>query len=181
MSTSNENTKKKKSLFEIVGDSLSIINEMLYQGGEFTEEMEDRFNSIENDLVEKIDNYYALIDRMDNEQKFLKEKSDEFLKASKVMKNTSARLKESIKDAMINLKKDEIIGETWRFKIGKLKDKMIINEKLVAEKYYSEKTESFIDKEKIIADLNFGQKVEGVSFIDNYSLRKTVAKKGKKK
>ena len=180
MSTSNE-VQKKKSLFEIVGDSLSIINEMLYQGGELTEEMEDRFNSIEGDLVEKIDNYYALIDRMDNEQEFLKAKSKEFSKAAKVMENASARLKQSVKDAMVNLKKDEIIGENWRFKIGKLKDKMVVCKEDIEDKYYSEKKTKFIDNDKIIADLNFGQKVKGVSFIDNYSLTKTVAKKGKKK
>ena len=169
----------KQSLHSIVSSSLSITEKIIQNGGEVDDEILSQLEITENSLETKVDSYSHIISRMKTEQTHWKAEREKLQAIEKGFKDAENRLKESLKQALIRLNKDEIIGEQKRFKLSRAKQALIIDEAKVNENFFDIVQTKVVAKDRIKEELELGLDVEGARFEDRYTLREYVVKGSK--
>ena len=164
----------EKNLMTIVADTNKLTEQLIEAHGELSPELEAQLDTVNLELGLKIDGYKHVIDRVDIEQTYWKEKSQLYSKIAKGCANIKNRLKDSIKLGMLGLKKDEVIGIETRFKLSKIKPKLHIDEENLSPEYCKQRIIIEPDLERIREALEKGEKVAGAYLEDNYSLRNYV-------
>ena len=168
-----------KNLSMIVSETNALTEILIKNGGELTEELETMLGCIELELAVKIDGYNAIMDRVEMEAQYWKEKSEQFIKISRACKKVKSRLNENIKKAMLEMDITEALGIDWRFKLSKTKPKLIIDDEDIPAKYCKEVVSFVADKEMIRQDLVEGATVTGARLEQGFSLRTYCNKKEK--
>lgn len=125
------------------------------------------------DFEKKIDSYKITMDIAESKIEFLKEKEKEIAQKRKTLENKVTWLKENIKTAMLHLDRDRLEGQVYSFTLSKLESKILINEELLSKEYFKEKKDLIPDKDKIKELLNSGEVIEGATFANVYSLRRS--------
>lgn len=149
-------------------------------GGELTPELETLMDVNAIELANKADKYYYLIKSLGAEATYWKEQMDQVNKVIKSISNLEKNLKERIKYAMKESETPEIEGNDIKWKISKIKPKLVIDDatklppELKVSTHYVEP-----NKEKIREALEAGEVVEGCRLEDNHSLRTSLNKRGK--
>lgn len=170
-----------KTLQEIVQSHKSLDELMIENGGELTDEQQEQIvmswmAEIASDLTNKADGYKYRQDTLDAASEALKARAKMFSNAAKVLENMSESLKDRMKSAMIELGKDEIVSNDFKFKITQGKDKLVFDPKLIDKKYEIPKISIDYDKDAIKADLEGGE-VTGAMLQPVYTLRISANKK----
>lgn len=159
-------------LLELVNESNAVIAQLIESQGEITPELAARMEVIELKLPEKIDNYAGLMDRIDMEAEFFKQKAQEYLKVQRGLNNLKDAMKERIKFSMRELKVDEVKGIYERFKLTRLDPKIVIDPGLLTGEYLVEQITMVPNKEKIEGDLLENKNVPGAFLEPVYKLNK---------
>lgn len=167
-----------KTLPEIVAQVSLITQQIVENGGELSVDLEAVFDNVGAELAVKCDGYAFILDKLENEADFWKQRADSYAKVSKSCKALRERLNDNIKFAMQQMKTDEILGGEMRFKLSKLPPKVVMNPELIPDAYKMVVTETVPDKERIRADLVAGKQVEGAGLEEVFSLRKYANRKG---
>lgn len=97
---------KKKSIFEIQSEYLTLLHELEDNEGLFTEEMEKKYAINLTDLEYKLKAYAALVAKAESDIEAIKLEKKRLDKMSKFHTNLKDRLKLTIKDAV------ELYGDT---------------------------------------------------------------------
>lgn len=164
--------KKSNNLLEITAEIARIMVILAENGGELSTEIENQLDIFTGNLVEKVDSYAYLIDKLDSESEFYKKKADAFNRMAKSCNSLQDRLKERVKTALTILEKDEIEGDDFRFKLSTSKPKLIIDESILPSEYKMIIYEA--DREKISKDLAEGKEIPGARFEETKALRKYI-------
>ena len=165
------------NLIAITQSILAIENEILDNGGELTPELELDLAITEKNLLEKVDSYAYLIDRLEMGVEFFKAKQDEANKLKKSYEITIERLKERLNYSMEELNTNELKGSEYCFKQVRSKSKVeIIDADSLPMEYIREKLSYEPDKDKIFKDLEKGKIISGVVLKETKSLRKYLVK-----
>jgi hypothetical protein len=167
-----------KTLPALVAEMNEIVRQILESGGELTEVLETAFDGVGQELATKCDRYAFMIERLQSEETFWKEKAEAYSKVAKSCKTLRERLNDNIKFAMLSMETKEIAGDEMRFVLSKLAPKVVLNEEKIPDAWKMVVTERVPDKDRIKAALIDGMPVEGAALEPVYSLRKYVSKKG---
>jgi len=168
-----------ETLKELVRDLNALESLVIENDGQICETLEAWMEINETNVATKVDSYNFLIARLEKGSEFFKEKEAEYYAARKVYENQILRMKNYVKDTMFAMGLDELKGNEYRFKISKLKPKIVINniEELPLE-YTREKITIEVDRDSIKKALDEGLKIKGASLETSYSLRSYLIKKG---
>jgi hypothetical protein len=167
------------SLIELSIEAIELEKAALLLG-EDAKEIVEYLNQIRTDLASKSDSYCFTMERLKNSSQLLKEKADQFLKASRTLDNLHKQMKDRIKESMRILGKNEIKGDHMVFKLTENAPRLEIDPSYLPSEYKKEVIEFEIDKEKIEADTKQGIVITGVTLNPSFTLRTTV-NKGKEK
>jgi hypothetical protein len=150
------------TLHELVQEALSISQALIDSRGEFTADIEKRFDINRELLKNKTDSYYIVDERLEAEALFWKRKADVFRNISKGFEKAQERLRGNIKRVMQEMGAKEISGSDYRFKLSNRAPKLVVVDeaKVPAEMKMIIQTTA-IDKEKILAALKDGYEVPG--------------------
>lgn len=174
--------EKRQSLGDLVTGFSHILEKIAEAGGELTPELEALFDQIGGDLQIKADSYAFVMDKLEAEAEFWKARADSFARVSKSCDRLRDRMKDAIKAAMVQLKRDEIEGVDFRFKLSSSsRPKLVLDEQLLPASWKMPVTELVPDKKRIVTALDSGEQVPGARYEEVKSLRKYVnTKRGKK-
>jgi hypothetical protein len=167
----------KQSLFELVAQSNGLTQMIIEAGGELSPELEKQLTQLDLSVAEKVDGYNFAIDRLALEASHWKSKADFYLKIAKACETAQARIKDSLKKAMLDLGKTEIQGNDIRYVLSNTQPKLELDEKALDPAYKMEIRELVPDKERIKLELKRGAQISGAKLIPGYSLRPYANKK----
>lgn len=166
-----------KSLATITHEQAKLLYEIEANGGELTEAIEQAFAVNEQSLAEKIDNYVALMQRLDFEIEYFKKVAAQFADKVRVYDNLKERLKTNVKLSMQSLGKKNLEGDYFGFTLASSTPKLVIqDESKIPNEFKIVETITKIDNEKLKAALKI-KPIEGAELQETYSLRQGVAKK----
>lgn len=169
-----------KSLISMVNEANAIEQLLIQNEGVTTDEISAALTVIASQLPSKIDSYNFIIDRMDSLEDHYKEQAAFFTQIAKQCGNAKDRLKENIKFAMKALNTDEVQGHNIRFKLQRVKPKLVVeNESLIPKEYQRVVTTTSLDKERIKEDLAIGP-IAGCKLEESFSLKTYAASPSKK-
>ncbi|CAB4152619.1 Siphovirus Gp157 [uncultured Caudovirales phage] len=168
--------ENSSSLRELVQSSQSIVEALIESNGELSPEMELQLQNLEVALPAKIDSYSFILEKLEAEEEFWKAKAKQLTAVAKGCSNVRDRIKESLKQAAVQLGKDELVGNDVRFKISNSKPKLVIDESQVDEAYKIIVTTKEIDKKRIEEDLKLNVPVQGASLVETKSIRSYINK-----
>lgn len=170
-------SENNKSLALLVAEMSEVLNQIVEAGGELSPVLEQAFENLGEQIQTKTDKYAFFMERLDSEADYWKAKADDYLKVSRSCASLKARLNDSIKLAMLQLKTDEVKGTDMRFKLSKLAPKLVLEEPALPDSYKMVVTTRVPDKERIKADLAAGVAIIGAKMEDVFSLRKYANRK----
>ena len=169
---------ENKSLVTIVKEVAHLETMLIEAGGEMTPEIEAMLTVKEVNLPDKVDNYEAMLGRLELIEGLYKDRAKRFASAAKSLGNAQDVLKERLKAAMKELGVNELLGHDIRFKLSSSKPKLVIlDEKLIPKEYKVQVIIDELQKDRLTEDLKIGT-VPGASLEETFSLRKYVNKKG---
>ena len=158
------------NLYSIEQEYMILAQQLIELDGEPTPELLERLQITESQLEHKGRGYGFVIKQAESEidQIDLEIKRLHGLKSSRV--KTVDRMKETLKNAM------ELFGitklESPTLKISFRKSKSVeVNESLLLNEYFNEKTVRTPDKARIKADLEKGELIFGAKLIENNNLQ----------
>lgn len=147
-------------------------------GGEMTPEIEAALINIDSRTPDKIDAYAIIMERMDMESKYWKDKAKYMSAVGKACENVKEKLRSNIKYAMQELGKRELAGRDVRFVLSPSKPTLVIKEEFLDAKYFKTEVVKTPDKKAIEEALLLGEDVEGAMVVESYSLRQYANSKG---
>lgn len=164
----------EKSLFALTEEAMQINKILFETNGELTPELEKRLDELDITSQDKVEAYSVTCERFLIEYDWLKRKADELLKIARAYKAVEERLRENIKRHMLALGLKEAKGNTIRYVISQTKEKLVIDEDKLSDKYKMSVTTLEPDNERIREELNKGEHVEGAELQGGFALRKYV-------
>ena len=90
-----------KTLYELTGQMRQIEDQLDENGGELTPELEDLWNETGESLIEKVDNYNALLIKIENYSDNLANEIKRLQNLKRIADNSLGRIKGHIKDTMV--------------------------------------------------------------------------------
>jgi len=158
------------NIYQIQQDYLSITNELIENGGELTENLEQSLAINKAELQQKAVAYIFVtksletdVDAIDNEIERLRA-----LKSSRV--KTIDKLKETVKNAMELYEIEEIKTATLKINFRK-SESVEVDEKIISDMYCSFKTTRTPNKALIKEAIKSGREVVGASLKFNRNLQ----------
>lgn len=150
--------------------------------GELTDDVAnqvDLFNQTElthQEIEQKIENYYGLMNRLKPMADYYKAESDKYLKMKRGLEAVVERMNGNLREYMRLNELNEIHGVSHRFVLSKTSPKLIIeDESKIGAAYKVITTE--IDTKLLKAVMQSGTEVEGAKLEDSYSLRSYLKRK----
>ncbi len=175
---------ENKSLYAIVNESMEIEKLLVESGGEITEEIEKALSVNASELSLKVDGYQHVIERFNSLSDHYKARAEFFRTIAGQCKTAADRLKDNIKNAMIDMGIEEVKGQDMRFKLSPTSGTLIIEDaEMIPVEFKSEVITTEIDK-KALKDAAAKGEVAGVRIEPGFTLRSyanTPEKKSKTK
>lgn len=165
------------TLTELISESNAVLNQIIDAGGELTEEIEKALATTTTELQTKVDSYVFIMEKLDSEAEFYKQKAEQYLKISKACKNLKERINQRTKEIMETNKIYELKGFDYHFKLTPTQSALLIDESKLTGEYKILVTSYEPDKERIKKALLLDEKIEGATLEKRYSLRSYINKK----
>lgn len=174
------------SLRELVAFSSAVEMKLIESGGEITAEVEkhmDMLSFVQGEaLPAKVDAVQHVLIRFETLADEWKKRAQEIAAVAKGIDSARDRLKDYVKQAMLDNATDELLGGEYRFKLQKVKPRLIIrDEERIPVQYIKQVISSVIDKDMIRADLDKGNSVAGAELESSFGLRAYANKQTEKK
>lgn len=167
-----EHVEATQSLIELASEAQVICKLILESGGELSPELEQKLDVNTTALLAKVDSYVFIEEHLEANAALWKRKADACKSIHDRYVKAQDRLRDRIKIGMQVLERDELKGKNYRYKLSKLKPKLVISDpvKLPIE-CKMVVSETVPDKEKIKSLLEDGIEVPGASLEPVYQLR----------
>ena len=159
------------SLFKISNELQLIVNDIIENGGEISEGMENTLMITEDQLKAKAIDYGIVIRAMEYDNSIVDEEIKRLTQIKKVRTNTAERLKTALSEALIKFDVDEVASATMKINFRKSQVLEIIDEAKIDKKYKISKVTVSIDKMSIKRDIKNGEMISGVQLITNQNLQ----------
>ena len=159
------------NLFQISNDMQSIINALIENGGELTDDLKNQLQLTEKQLNQKATGYAQVIRSLkyDNDVVDLEIKRLQSIK--KVRKNAIERLENSLSGAMQQFDLDVIETPISKITFRSSQSIEIIDETLIDKKYKTQVITTKVDKLAIKKAIKHGESVNGATMIENKNLQ----------
>lgn len=169
------------SLVGLVHEITEIERQLIQGEGQLSPEIEALFDLTTGAIKDKVDRYKFIMDAMDARSVYFKDLSDQMTSARRLFENQKNRLKENLKYAMTNMDTTELEGHDWRFKLSRLKDKVVIDQSKLPSEYMKDEVIRVVDKDAIESALMLGETIPGVTTEPSTQLRPYVNPAGRAK
>lgn len=180
LETAPQEPKKVPTLSMVIAETSAVVQMIIENGGELTEEMELELEKNNIVLAHKLDSYGYVWERLEAEEAYWKSKADEFARVGKSLKRVRENLKERMKFAMVAIEHDEVKGNDFRFKLQKTSGKLVVeDESLLPEEFKQETVVIEVLKDDLKTAIKAGEQVPGARVTYEPSLRKYVNRKNK--
>lgn len=167
-----------QTLPQLMALSREVFDAIIENQGALTPEIEAALAHVETNLPEKIDSYAFILDRLEMEEVYWKEKAEKYARIAKGCSSTMSFLKDRIKQVALENGKTELLGHDNKFTLVNSKPSVEINNEELIEAIYKKEVVTYkIDKKKIEEDLKLGLPVAGASLRETKALRLTANKK----
>ena len=166
-----ERTKINPSLMELVHEFQGVQAAVVESEGELTPELERRLEVNSQMLLQKVDGYAHIDEQLEMQADYFKAKAKRFAEIGERFRSARERLRDRVKQAMVEMGKDEVKGHEFRYKLQNCKQSLEIDPSLVPEQFKMIVTTTAIDKEKIRAALTDGLDVPGARLEGGKALR----------
>lgn len=161
--------ENNKSLLQITQEINEIEKQIILSDGEITPDIEAELNSVQELLLNKVDAYSARMEFITARAQVYQERANAYEKIARSMKNYSQRLKENIKQAMVERGVNELVGNACTFRLTTTKVRTTIDESSLPQEY---KMVTYVpDKEKIADAVKKEIEVPGVTLTQGFMLR----------
>ena len=161
----------EKTLSDIIKQSNEIEQQIIENEGEITDLIEVLEKDLMENLVEKAENYYMVIDKLSNAGEYYKQEAAKLSNVAKTISNLEERIKDRLKFGMVEMDRTEIIGTKLRLKLSPTKTKLVIDdEQLIPQSFKI--IEYKVDKELVRAALEKNEKIPGARLEGGLSLRR---------
>lgn len=166
---------ENKSLYDL-NKSLSEITFKIEQNdGLLTEEVELALSQLMSKVVDKVDGYGAILDRIDATASYWKSQSDKCKTVEKSLNNLSDSLKKNLKSFMLSNQKKEISAAHYRFVLSSTAERLVIeDENQIPQEFKNQVVSWEVNKEKITECLKIGQHVPGARLEGGFALKKYI-------
>lgn len=163
-------------LTELVLAAQSLATRILDQDGELTPELESELSLVEGNLEVKVDQYCALLERLETETELWSKRKAECDSVLKRLAAVSSRLKDNLKGASQALCRPRLDGHFNKVSVSPSKGRLIIEDNL--DPAYTKVVQSVEpDKERIREALENGQTVVGAHIEPGLTLRITAGRR----
>ena len=123
------------TLYELTAQMRQIEEQLDETGGELTPELEDLWNETGESLVAKVDNYNALIIKIENYTENLANEIKRLQALKKTADNSLARIKGHIKDVMVANGFSKLEGAFCKMSLSS-STSTVVDEDLLLQPYY---------------------------------------------
>ncbi len=163
----------KKNLFNITQDYQNIMDSILDNDGELTEELESALEINQDELTEKARGYNAVINDLQSKIDFIEKEEARLKKHKDSYNKTIVRLKEAIQNSMQIFEVESIDTGLNKFSIKKTKS-LSIDLDLLPKKYFNavpRPAKKPLSKPELKDLLKEGVKIKGVEWVTNEKLQ----------
>lgn len=159
--------EEKRALYQLIQEA----------GGEIGPILDQWESEITTNLKEKADNCNSLIESIELEESYFREKSKQCSEVARTLANARERLKDRIKYVMISTGVNEIEGNEIRFKLSNTKPALVLDEATLPVSWKMEIITIEPDKERIRAALEQGEFIPGATLKESHALRVYINKR----
>lgn len=162
----------KKSIYNIESEYLELMNEIEYNEGELTPELEERLAINKEDLERKSISYGYFIKTIDNDVVNIKAEIERLQRLQKREEKRAEALRERIKDAMLKHGVQKVSMNNLSLSFRKSKELIIEKTDHIPGTYKSYSTPTLIiDKKQLKSDVDSGIEIEGVTVKEKQNLQ----------
>jgi len=159
------------SLFKISNDMQLIVNELIANGGELTDELQDQLQITESQMKQKASGYAQVIRAMKYDNDVVDAEIKRLQAIKKVRKNTTERLENALSDAMQQFELDVIDTPTTKISFRSSQSVEITDENAIDKQFKTQIITTKIDKMEIKRAIKGGATVDGAELITNKNLQ----------
>jgi len=159
------------SLFQISNDMQLIVNELIANGGELTDELQDQLQITESQMKQKASGYAQVIRAMKYDNDVVDAEIKRLQAIKKVRKNTTERLENALSDAMQQFELDVIDTPTTKISFRSSQSVEITDENAIDKQFKTQIITTKIDKMEIKRAIKGGATVDGAELITNKNLQ----------
>jgi|EP01046_Picozoa_sp_COSAG06_P056992 hypothetical protein len=159
------------SLFKISNDMQLIVNELIANGGELTDELQDQLQITESQMKQKASGYAQVIRAMKYDNDVVDAEIKRLQAIKKVRKNTTERLENALSDAMQQFEMDVIETPTTKISFRSSQSVEITDENAIDKQFKTQIITTKIDKMEIKRAIKGGATVDGAELITNKNLQ----------
>ncbi len=157
--------EKKETLFDITGKLLELY-EMSDDPDVDPEVWQDTFEAVEGEFEDKADRYAALLAKLKNDGKGIKQMETRLYERRKAIENSIDRITKGLEQAMIATGKTKFKTMCWSYGIQKNPPTVVIDADIKdIPAQYLKYAEPTIDKKALKDDLLDGEKLEGIAHL----------------
>jgi hypothetical protein len=173
---------EKKTLTTLVSDQVALDNLLLEVAGNITDPeaeaaVSEWMAEITSGIANKVDGYEFRMEAIRLQAEKFKARAEMFSAAAKALTNLENNLKDRLKYSMIQMDKNEISGNYYRYKLQNSKASVhISDETLLPAEYLTAKMVYTPNKTAIKDAIEEGRTVPGASLERGFTLRTYVNK-----
>lgn len=162
---------QKQSLYNIRIDHLALMQEIQYNDGELTPELEEALQLNEQEFEDKALSYGFVIKSLDDQLELIDKEFARLDKIREKIDRTKTKVKEVLSEAMQQFGFDKIETPLLKLSFIKRDAVEIIDENLIPAEFIKVKQVESVDKIGIKAALKEGVNVPGAELVKNKSLQ----------
>lgn len=159
-----------KSLYNIQGDYLKILESLNETEGEITEEISKSLEIAESELQDKAINYAKYIKKLDDEQLLIKKEQDRLNEIKARNAKKIDKLKSVVVNAMLQFGFDKIENPILKLSLRKSESVNVIDDSKLSDNFFETKIEKKVSK-KALKDALKTSDIEGVELVTKQSLQ----------
>lgn len=159
------------SLFKISNDMQLIVNELIANGGELTDELQDQLQITESQMKQKATGYAQVIRAMRYDNDIVDAEIKRLQAIKKVRKNTTERLENALSDAMQRFEMDVIETPISKISFRSSQSVEITDENAIDKQFKTQIITTKVDKMEIKRAIKGGATVTGAELVTNKNLQ----------
>ena len=161
----------KTTIYEIEQNYLQIVNQLIDNEGEITDELNEALTITQNELQNKAVNYSFVIKQIESDIEQIENEVKRLNAMKKVQQNVIDRLKSTLTTAMNIFEVDEIKTPLIKINFRKSESVEVEDVNVLPNDYKVIKVTEQADKIKIKAALKSGEIIAGCSISENKNIQ----------
>lgn len=161
----------KQSIFQIGQEFLMVAQQLMDNGGEITDELQEQLAITEANLQTKATNYGFVIKQLESDVETIENEIKRLQSLKKIRENSVDRLKKNISQAMEIFGVEEIKTPIIKINFRKSESVEVEDAKLVDRKFITVKQVESVDKAAIKEAIKSGENVTGAVLKQNKNLQ----------